>query len=164
MDIIQASGFSWRLWRKIKRCGCGDTCQEHCWEWHGTRNQYGYGRTKTRLGGRTYSYIHRAVWAAVHGRAPAHEVCHRCDNPPCCNPAHLVAWSHQANMLDRDAKGRSRPRYPTPRSREIYARLYDGSCETLTSIARELGISQPRVSQIKARGDRDGWERPPVLL
>jgi hypothetical protein len=36
-------------------------------------------------------------------------VMHSCDNPPCCNPAHLSAGTVRDNALDMIAKGRANP-------------------------------------------------------
>ncbi len=53
--------------------------------------------------------IFAGVPFAAPGQAPAagKQVLHRCDNPPCCNPAHLFIGTPASNAADRSAKGRS---------------------------------------------------------
>ena len=74
-----------------------------CWTWTGSRHPYGYGRL-----GRTY--VHRIVAEHHAGRPLTSDdfVCHRCDNPPCANPAHLYIGDAATNMRDMAAKGRAR--------------------------------------------------------
>lgn len=74
-----------------------------CWVWTGyTRKGYG----AIFLLGKTYA-VHRIVFADIHGPIPEDMVVmHRCDNPPCCNPAHLKLATQRENMLDMFAKGR----------------------------------------------------------
>lgn len=74
-----------------------------CWEWTGPRLPSGYGHMSNML------YTHRAAYQLFVGPIPdGMHVCHRCDNPPCCNPEHLFLGTAADNMHDRDAKGRHR--------------------------------------------------------
>jgi hypothetical protein len=75
-----------------------------CWEWQRFRNFLGYGATSWR--GRPWK-VTRLVYTATHGAFdPLLYVCHRCDNPPCCNPDHLFLGDHTTNQRDMVAKGR----------------------------------------------------------
>lgn len=91
---------------------------DECWPWKGAMGDKGYGRFQ-RLG-KTY-YAHRVVFAITYPGSISWEgdgetsVCHRCDNPPCCNPSHLFLGSHAENMADKVAKGRQ-PRFTSTSS------------------------------------------------
>lgn len=53
-------------------------------------------------------YSHRLAYEAWVGPIPdGMHVLHRCDNPPCINPAHLFLGTDAENVRDRDGKGRT---------------------------------------------------------
>lgn len=50
---------------------------------------------------------HRAVYERFVGPIPDGLIVrHRCDNPPCCNPAHLVVGTTADNQRDRRERNR----------------------------------------------------------
>lgn len=90
-----------RFWSLVdKSAGPGD-----CWAWTGNCDSKGYGRFC--FGGHRVG-AHRVAYVLVYGPIPPDLpcICHRCDNPPCCNPACLFAGTHADNAADREAKGR----------------------------------------------------------
>lgn len=90
-----------KFWSRVDIRGA-----EECWPWTGYRNERGYG---------VFSYAkasaakaHRIAYTIAKGRIPDGAlICHSCDNPSCCNPAHLWPGSNRDNNADRHAKGRS---------------------------------------------------------
>jgi hypothetical protein len=90
-----------RFWARVAK---GDGC----WSWTGGTNRNGYGTL--HMGGHTIRKpwrAHRFSWVLHNGPIPdGLWVLHKCDNPPCCNPAHLFLGDRRANMLDAAAKGR----------------------------------------------------------
>jgi hypothetical protein len=145
-----------RFWPKVDRRG-----PEDCWEWQGAKNNHGYGwfsiACKARL-------AHRAAWQLTHGEIPeGQHVLHRCDNPPCCNPAHLWLGTPADNSADRNAKGRTRAGPPlrgerngaakltTSQALEIKRRLAAGESER--SIAEDFPVTDSTVHLI-AKGQK----------
>lgn len=79
-----------------------DTNTDGCWEWLGCKkNGYGYFYSKTlpRL-------AHRAVWTTLKGEITIGlYICHKCNNPSCCNPAHLYPGTARDNSDDQMRRG-----------------------------------------------------------
>lgn len=93
-----------RFWSKVATKGPDD-----CWEWGAGIGANGYG--KFRLSDpRREAGAHRMAWALAKGAEVPEGLCvlHKCDNPPCCNPAHLFLGTKGDNNRDRAEKGRTR--------------------------------------------------------
>ena len=89
-----------RFWSKVDKRG-----PDECWPWLGARLPRGYGTFGMRRGEQFYA--HRVSFEIHNGFIdPSLMALHRCDNPPCCNGAHLFQGTHSDNMKDMWAKGR----------------------------------------------------------
>lgn len=109
-----------------------DKLENGCWEWQGATNGHGYGQLGYN-GKRTTA--HRLSYELSNGEIPAGVlVRHTCDNPPCCNPAHLILGTHLDNAADRVARGRNRSRAGAqsinPRYKTVTEKMADqyGTC------------------------------------
>lgn len=91
------------IWDYIDRSGGPDAC----WPWIGKATEKGrYPRFSKGLSITLASHL---IFEEVHGPIPeGHIVRHSCDNPPCCNPAHLLSGTYFDNVQDRIIRGRSR--------------------------------------------------------
>lgn len=126
---------------------------DECWEWTAGRIPAGYGAIwDGRINNNRLT--HRLAWELANGQSVPEGmyVCHRCDNPPCCNPDHLFIGTHQDNDADRVAKGRTaKPgaKLSADQVETIRAELLRG--RRGVDLAREFGVSTTTISEIKKR-------------
>ena len=141
-----------------------------CWLWIGGRSsREGYGRFAPRE--RVIIAAHVMSWLLHHGPAVGW-VLHRCDFPPCVNPAHLFLGDQRANMLDCGAKGRNRSQRPGIQAgeRNHRARLTTASVADIRrrfaeghsrrTISEALKVPRQTVEHIIARRR---WAHLPVV-
>lgn len=137
-----------RLWSSVA-IGTVD----ECWPWLGCKDKDGYGRmcwNYQMIGAHVVAL--RSTGEAVPDGFIAQ---HSCDNPPCCNPAHLAKGTHRTNAQDRTAKGRT---YAPVGELNGNARIDATTARAVfvdprrqKDIAADFGLSQPDVSRIKRR-------------
>lgn len=140
-----------RFWRKVRILGPDD-----CWPWQGRLDPNGYGRFDH--GGKPM-LAHRMAYrlSIIPRNSSPDAVCHRCDNPPCCNPAHLWAGTQTENNADMDRKGRRRLP-PRRRGHDCNTTKLDANkaIEAVSSsssnkeLARRWGVSDAAIYNIRA--------------
>lgn len=138
-----------RFWSKVS-IGPSDAC----WPWQSSKwGVYGVFWFAPR-----YEAAHRVAWILTFGPIPdGLWVLHKCDNPPCCNPAHLFLGTHRDNMLDmhRKRRGAKCPEcgqhHPGSKLnheavRAIRSELVKGRSQA--AIGREFGVSHGTIHLI----------------
>ncbi len=121
---------------------------EECWPWTRYIRPDGYGELNWEDRSRK-QLAHRIAYTLAFGPIPPGlEVCHTCDNPPCCNPRHLFLGTHAENQADMRAKGRSRGVPPglLRGERNPSAKLSDDAVRNLRARYAEGGITQRQLA------------------
>ena len=86
------------FWRKVDVRG-----PDECWPWIAGIFRHGYGKFKLKSG----NFGAHRISLALDGRDPCELVArHTCDNPPCCNPSHLLSGTVADNVRDMVERGR----------------------------------------------------------
>ncbi|KPD18045.1 hypothetical protein ADM96_15635 [Burkholderia sp. ST111] len=124
----------------------------------GYLDKNGYGRCKYK--GKT-EQAHRVAYAEANGLTMEDIkgviIRHKCDNPPCAEPTHLVAGTLFDNMRDMWQRHRARPpcgeqhwktNLTIAQVSEIKQKLAEG--QGCTVLAAEYGVSRLAISHIKA--------------
>lgn len=111
-----------------------------CWGWTGHTSS-GYGVV---TGHRGQVKAHRFSYELHCGPIPdGLHVLHECDNPPCCNPAHLFLGTQIDNVADMIAKGRNSRATGSVGTKHGMAKLTDDAVRTIRATsgpARKLAV------------------------
>lgn len=133
-----------------------------CWEWQGYKTALGYGKLSFNS---RVEKAHRVAWTITHGEIPRGMfVCHRCDNPPCCNPAHLFLGTPGDNTADMMKKRRHwspGARNPLRGQHHYASKITDAqrqeiaaSDEPQAELAARYGLTPSSVSRIQIMAGR----------
>jgi hypothetical protein len=131
-----------RFWERVERGSDGE-----CWPWRKKSGAPHAGHAKLFFGDgatRTFLYAHRISYELHFGAIPAGlYVLHKCDNPPCCNPAHLFLGTHVDNVRDAVAKG-----LHARGERSGHAKLTDQAVREIRSLYARGGVSLSDLSKV----------------
>jgi hypothetical protein len=143
----------WQRFKSIEECfweKVGKFEDDVCWVWRGAVN------SKGRANFRGKSAPRKAYELAIGPIPEGMNICHKCDNPKCCNPMHLFPGTQNDNVQDMIRKGRKKylhgesaahRKLDWPSVSEIRA-LYSTGRIAGTEIARRFGIGTTQVYRI----------------
>ena len=148
-----------RFWSRVstRRKGAG------CWEWQGSCNTFGYGTVPTQSGKcycahRVAAYLAELVDspAAPKDRRGGGFILHQCDNPKCCNPAHMRIGTFSQNQKESyERERRTAPRGSnsansklTPEQVASIRATYAAGEVRQVDLAAQYGVCQRTISMI----------------
>lgn len=143
-----------RFWSHVDK-----NAENGCWVWTAFIDHKGYGQWTVHKRALKAS---RVSYFLSFGEDPGSLfVCHRCDNPPCVNPAHLFLGTVLDNAADMVRKGRKPRGESSTLSKMTSAQvremcdLYASGIVTVLELARRFNISHTTAQSIIA-GER--WQ------
>lgn len=142
------------FWSKVDASIADPTA---CWPWRGYVNKDGYG--EFHFAGDMHGAHELALAFATGATKPeGFDTCHSCDNPMCCNPAHLRFDTRQSNV--NDAVARSRHAYGARHGRSklteddvLTIRVLFANGASGTDLAARYKVQPSAITQV-VRGTR----------
>jgi hypothetical protein len=133
-----------RFWANITK----GSDENACWLWlNGSRGDYGSLTIRIAPSKRTTFKAHRIAYFIATGIDPLEkDVCHICDNPPCCNPNHLFLGTRSDNIRDMVHKGR-RSYVGISAENNLLSKLLASDVKEIRRLYAEGGWSHKRLGQ-----------------
>jgi len=158
-DLICYREYIQSQWlRHLQRVG-------ECWVSDGKRWRGGYVRLLRDFGDRwIFIGVHKLSFLWFRGPVPEGlQVCHTCDNPPCCNPYHLFLGTDEENKKDCYRKNRlafgerhGMSVLTEEKVQRIRQRFISGGRNTKGRLAKEFGVSRRTIQMVV---ERKSWKR-----
>jgi hypothetical protein len=136
------------FWSKVEKTDSDDDC----WLWIAGCDGQGRGAYAVD---RKIKVAPRVAYELSFGKIQEGlYVCHKCDNPKCCNPSHLFLGTPLDNMMDKKQKGKGNEGERNGRCKlsdkqivEIRI-LYSKGIETNGSLSRMFGVDRHTIHNI----------------
>jgi hypothetical protein len=150
---------------KLRTCVDIDpTNPDSCHIWNKYQLPTGYGRTRYK----GCNILAHPTLEAKLLSTPRLLVCHKCDNPHCCNPAHLSLGSQKTNIADAMAKGRMNltPAQDAARHQRLRKLTHEqvdaiiASTDLNRITAARFNITEAYVSMLRNRKRKTAPRRP----
>lgn len=115
-----------------------------CWEWQAYRKSNRYGELTYKRQKWIASRLAYVLANNIDVLPVGMHVCHKCDNPPCCNPNHLFLGTAKDNVHDAMKKGRA---YLKKGAEHPSAKMTEEKVRKIR-LLHELGFSYKEIGRV----------------
>ena len=143
-------GFIARFWELVDK-----KSEYQCWEWQGQIGRNGYGFFSIC----NWPYLAHRISFLIHNGYLIDNlfVLHKCDNPKCVNPKHLILGTAKQNAKDAVSKNRMAVGelngMSSLRNEDVLTirTEFAAGTKTMKQLANELGVHVPCIQRIIRR-------------
>lgn len=133
-----------RFWSKVEKGS-----EDECWEWQAATDPDGYGNFKIQG---SVERAHRVALSLDKGSLSLLEVFelvrHRCDNPSCCNTAHLHEGTQKDNMIDMSERGRASGQKLDADDARLIKERHANEDVSYSELADDFGVEKGSIAAI----------------